>query len=207
MRRFVALVALVLLAIGAGISFTVAAAPETAVSVAVTPAPSPAAPEPAIAGVPQPEAADGRIPQHLVIDNVRRYAWHTGELVPPDFDNVFEVLDANAGYSGTSETLRLMLAHATSEGNPRGPSPGNAWLTLQPGDTVTIPSGAYEVSEVWEAPKDQYEWQPPLADDTWTEYNGALVLVTCVPRTPADDGSWRAAIDNRWTVLRPIGET
>lgn len=202
MRRFAALCALVLLAIGAGISFTVATAPETAVSVAVAPSLSPAAPEPAIAGVTQPEAVEGRTAQNLVIDDVRRFDWRPGFLVPPDFDHTFEVLsdDPRDGYSGGPETLRLMLAHATSEGNPRGPSPGNAWLMLQPGDRVAIASGTYVVTELWDAPKPDYESQAPLDEHTFEQYTGALVLVTCVP---LNDNSGRPAADNRWVVLRP----
>lgn len=207
-RLFASLAALsaaVLLTVGLVVSFTAATAPETAVSASVTPSPSPTAQEPAIGGVEAPEAAEGRTAQHLVIDDIRRFDWRPGLLTPPDFDNVFEVLsdDPRNGYSGGPETLRLMLAHATSEGNPRGPSPGNAWLSLVPGDTVSTPSGTYEVTEVWDAHKGDYSAQPPLDTNTWAEYNGALVLVTCVPRPPAEDGTWRAAIDNRWVVLRP----
>lgn len=206
-RLFASLTALsaaIVLTIGLVVSFTAATAPETAVSASVAPSPSPTAQEPAIGGVEEPEAVEGRTAQYLVIDDIRRFDWRPGLLTPPDFDNVFEVLDASAGYGGTSETLRLMLAHATSEGNPRGPSPGNAWLTLVPGDTVTIPSGDYTVTEVWDAHKSDYSTQPPLDTNTWAEYNGALVLVTCVPRPPAEDGSFRSATDNRWVVLRPV---
>jgi hypothetical protein len=163
---------------------------------------APVAVEPST-GVGTPESAtEGRTPQRLVIDDVRRMDWRPGILSPATFTETFEVLsdDPRNGYSGTPETLRLLLAHATSGGNPKGPAPGNRWLTLAPGDEVEVPWGEYEVTETWDAPKPAYASQPPVAPSSFGAYVGALVMVTCIP---LNDGSGRAASHNHWVVARP----
>lgn len=208
MRRIIApaisLLLAVALAVGAVTAFTAATAPEAAAPAiaSASPTAAPTATAQTSEEGAAPEVAESHAPR-LVIDDVRRYAWQIEILTPPDFDHVFEVFDPAAGYSGTSDTLRLMLAHATSEANPRGPSPGNAWLPLAVGDTVTVQGALFIVTERWTAPKGAYAAQPPLTAETYERYTGAITLVTCVPLPPAADGSFRSATDNLWVILRP----
>lgn len=195
MKRIITLVVALLLAGTAVFAFTAATEPEPV----ATPSPS-ATLGPAVTPVATQEATEpiaDPVPD-LVIDSPVPMARPEGVLVPPDFENVFEVIDPGDGYSGTPETLRLFLAHATAPASPRGESAGNAWLPLAVGDIVEVDGERFLVAERWEAPKPDYPTQPPLAEATYEQYTGSIVLVTCVPHA---DGT--SATENLWVVLRP----
>lgn len=195
MKRTIALVVALLLAGSAVFAFTAATEPEPVA------APSPSATvEPAATPVATPDATEPIVEPvpTLVINAPVPMARPEGVLVPPDFERTFEVIDPEDGYSGTDQTLRLFLAHATAPASPRGESAGNAWLPLTVGDLVEVDGAKYLVAERWEALKPAYPAQPPLAEATYTQYTGSIVLVTCVPHA---DGS--SATENLWVVLRP----
>jgi hypothetical protein len=146
-------------------------------------------------------APQDAVPTHRV-GEIHRMPWTAGTLEPPDFERVFEVYDADParGYpANDSGAMRLLVAHATAEGSSYGRSPGNDWLDWLVGDHVEVFGGTHVIAERWDAPKPEYGTQPPLADTTWQDYRGAVVLVTCRPISP-----WEGATHNVWTVLRPL---
>lgn len=169
---------------------------------AAAPAPEPVPTE--SAEVPAPMEPQTAVPVSAVTD-VQRMPWTAGWLEPLDFEHTFEVYDPDPrrGYpADDSGAMRLLLAHATSDGSSYGVGPGNAWLAWGKGDHVEVFGKTYVVAERWDAPKSDYATQPPLADASWRDYRGAVSLVTCRPISV-----WQSATHNVWTVLRPIGDS
>ena len=99
-------------------------------------------------------------------------------LVPPDFVNVFQVVDPEKGYYQSGGTVYL-VAHFYAAGvGPNGQiAPGNEWETLVVGDVVTYNNTFYQVNRIGTPAQGDISNEP-----IWVNNPEDLVLITCLSR-------------------------
>lgn len=145
----------------------------TTVDTAPTPSSSTSTPS-ALAAEPTPGAPPA--PSELAIVVTAEMAY-SPTLTPPNFVDVFQLVDTEHGYLRTSGTTYL-VAHSYAKGYG---APGNAWEELVVGDTFTQGGSLWQVDRVATPGHGDIADQP-----VWTNDPELIVLITCLSRGPGN---------------------
>ncbi len=104
---------------------------------------------------------------------------YSSTLTPPDFTNVFQLVDDAHGYYRTGGTTYL-VAHSYAKGSG---APGNAWEALVVGDVFAQGGSLWQVDLVATPGNGNGDI---AAQPVWTNDPDLIVLITCLSRGPGN---------------------
>jgi hypothetical protein len=136
------------------------------------------APKPSITSTPtaMPTPTPYTGPVALTVTATATMKW-SNPIEPPDFVNVFQIIDPDHGYTNTCTPY--LIAHSYARGYG---APGNAWEKLVVGNVVSYGGKFYEVDYTATPVKGTLAQQPVWGACSSTE----LVMITCSSRGPGN---------------------
>lgn len=118
----------------------------------------------------------------LSVDLLTQEFPEDGVLTPSDFVSAHEVVDSAAGWTGSTEHVRLITMHSSSSSSS---APGNALVRdgvplVTTGDRFSVDGVDYEVQSA------QIVTKGEIPAEVFSDEPGRLVVVTCSPQgTPS----------------------
>lgn len=131
-------------------------------------------PPPTASAAPTPPPYTG--PVAMTVAPTATMAW-SPTLTPPDFVNIFSLVDPAHGFYATGGT-HFLITHSEARGFG---APGNAWEKLQVGQVVSYAGSLYRINLVSTPPQGDIASEP-----VWFNDPNMLVMITCLSRGPGN---------------------